>query len=140
MGGKRVVTNSPRITDQRVTVIVASELMTAAGHGVASKWMSVEGVRVAVCAHCMATPSMPNATMGSMEPTKPTRVSAATPMPTTSAVRTASTPMPASTPVPATTPVGDCRSVRDDAKRANRNARCQKTYCFLLHGAFLVVI
>jgi hypothetical protein len=35
----------------------------------------------------------------------------------------------------ATTPC-DCRSVRDDAKRANRNARCQNSYCFSLHGAF----
>jgi hypothetical protein len=29
---------------------------------------------------------------------------------------------------------GDCRSVRDDAKRANRNACRQNTYCSLLHG------
>jgi hypothetical protein len=40
----------------------------------------------------------------------------------------------------ATTPAGDCRSVRDDAKRANRNGRCQNAYCFLLHGAFLNAI
>jgi hypothetical protein len=35
-----------------------------------------------------------------------------------------------------TTAPGDCRGVRDDAKRANRNACRQNTYCSLLHGVF----
>jgi hypothetical protein len=62
------------------------------------------------------------------------------PTPEAAAV-SAPTPKPAAvstpTPAPATTPMptGDCRDVRDEAKRANRNARCQNTYCFLLHGA-----
>ena len=65
--------------------------------------------------------------------------------PTAPAVKSTASAMatPATTPMPAaasTTPAGDCRSVRDNAKRANRNARCQNTYCFLLHGAFLNAI
>jgi len=66
VGGKRVVTNSPSIG--RHSVIVTGELMTAAA-GVATRWMSMVGVTVAVC--YMATPSMTNATMGSMGPTEP---------------------------------------------------------------------
>jgi hypothetical protein len=31
---------------------------------------------------------------------------------------------------------GECRDVRHHAERANRNARSQNSYCFLLHGAF----
>jgi hypothetical protein len=147
VGGKRVVTgvrntvtgNSPSIARHSVTVteIVASEVMTAAAHGVAAKYMSMEGVREAVSARCMATPPMTNATIGepaSMSATTPTAMPTTTPtaMPATT-TRPATTPMPAAA---STTPAGDCRSVRDDAKRANRNARCQNTYCFLLHGAF----
>jgi hypothetical protein len=29
---------------------------------------------------------------------------------------------------------GECRDIRHHAERANRNARCQNSYCFLLHG------
>jgi hypothetical protein len=112
---------------------VASEVTTAAAHGVAAKSMSMEGVREAVSAQCMATPPMTNATVGSksMEPAEPSVPATTTP-----------TAMPATTPMPAAaaTPAGDCGSVRDNAKRANRNARCQNTYCFLLHGAFLNAI
>ena len=74
------------------------------------------------------TPTVPTTT--SPAPTvKPSKPAATTPMPA------ATTPMPAtSTPTTmpataATTPAGDCRSVRDDAKRANRNGRCQNTLC-----------
>ena len=126
MGGKRVVTNSPSIG--RHSVIVTGELMTAAA-GVATSWMSMVGVTVAVC--YMATPSMTNATMGSMGPTEPPWVPT-TPMPAASTVPTTATPVPT-----ATAPAGDCRSVRNNAKRADRNARCKSSYCFLLHGAFL---
>jgi hypothetical protein len=42
----------------------------------------------------------------------------------------------ATMPTTATAMPGDCRNVRLDAKRANRNARCQKAYYFLLHDAF----
>ena len=56
---------------------------------------------------------------------------------TTSAVPTTTSAMPTTSAVPTTsTALCDRRSVRDDAKRANRNARCQNTYCFLVHGGF----
>ena len=103
-----------------MTEIMGSELMTAAAHGVTSKSMSVVGVRRKAVS--MATPPMTNvpaATMGSKS-----MKATATAVATTSAVPTASTAF------------CDCRSVRDDAKRANRNARCQNTYCFLFHGGF----
>ena len=106
MGGERIVTE-----------IMGSELMTAAAHGVTSKSMFVVGVRRV----SMATPPMTNvrpATMGSKS------MKATAPVATTSATPTTSTAF------------CDCRSVRDDAKRANRNARCQNTYCFLFHGGF----
>ena len=116
MGGERIVTE-----------IMGSELMTAAAHGVTSKSMSVVGVRRKAVS--MATPPMTNvpaATMGSksMKATAPAVATASAVPTTTSAVPTASTAF------------CDCRSVRDDAKRANRNARCQNTYCFLFHGGF----
>jgi hypothetical protein len=155
-----VTRNSPRITGHRVTVteIVASELMTAAGYGM-TRSMSMEGVREPVSAQRVAAPAMTNATVGkSVEPTASMESAASTVKsgksmePTTSAVKptTASTMKPttastvkaatASATMPtATAPTAmpsDCRSVRDDAKRANRNARCQNTYCFLFHGGF----
>jgi len=58
---------------------------------------------------------------------------------------TASTVISSSKPAaPSTAPTsasafaapGDCRSVRDDAKRAHRNACRQNTYRSLLHGTF----
>ncbi len=81
-----------------------------------------------------STTAMPATTPAAptVKPSKPT-ASTPTPMPAASTPTT----MPATA---ATTPAGDCRSVRDDAKRANRNARCQNSYCFLLHGAFLNAI
>jgi hypothetical protein len=133
---------------------MASEVMTAAAHGVASKSMSMEGVsRCAVSAQCMTTPPMTKvgrATMGgkSMKPTAsamPATTPAVKPSkPSASAVKTASTAstMKAATttsatmPTPTTAMPGDCRNVRLDAKRANRNARCQNAYYFLLHDAF----
>jgi hypothetical protein len=144
----------------------ASELTTAAGYGM-TRSMSMEGVREPVSAQRVAAPAMTNATVGkSVEPTASMESAASTVKsgksmePTTSAVKpttttpavkatalavkaTATTPMPAaSTPttMPATATPGECRAVRHDAKRANRNARCQNTYCFLLHGAFLNAI
>jgi hypothetical protein len=77
----------------------------------------------------MATPAMTAATMGckTMEPAE------TAPVPTTSAA------VPTAAPTTPTVPTAFCdcrRDVRDDAKRAHGNARCQDTYCFLLHGAF----
>jgi len=46
---------------------------------------------------------------------------------------TASTAMPAATSASVAAP-GDCRSVRHDAKRANRNACRQNSYRSLRHG------
>jgi hypothetical protein len=62
------------------------------------------------------------------------------------ATATASTPtaMPAATSASMPTPTapmtaaGDCRDVRDEAKRANRNARCQNAYR-PLHGALSLI-
>jgi hypothetical protein len=77
--------------------------------------------------------------------------------PTAPAVKAgkSTTAMPATTPAPAVKPTAstapavkatatatastattprDCRSVRDDAKCANRDARRQNSYCFLFHG------
>ena len=50
---------------------------------------------------------------------------------------TATTPLPATptAPMPA---ASDCRDVRDEAKRANRNARCQNAYR-PLHGALSLI-
>jgi hypothetical protein len=45
--------------------------------------------------------------------------------------------MPTPTPTATTATLsGECRDVRHDAKRANRNACRQNSYCFLPHGAF----
>src|SRR5215472_9722431 len=52
VGSKRIATSGCEI----VTKIMGSELMTAAVHGVISKWRM--RVRPAVSAHCMATPPM----------------------------------------------------------------------------------
>jgi hypothetical protein len=134
VGGERVVTgNSPSITRPSVTVTeVVANVVTA--HRVTSKSMSVVGVRRAMRAQGMATPPMTNvrpATMGSKS------MKAAPAVATTSAVPTTTSAMPTTSAVPtASTAFCDCRSVRDDAKRANRNARCQNTYCFLFHGGF----
>ncbi len=62
VGGKRIATSACEI----VTKIMGSELMTAAAHGVTSKWCM--RVRPAVSAQCMATPTMTHrgqATVGS---------------------------------------------------------------------------
>ena len=115
-----------------VTEIVASEVMTAAAHGVASKSMSsvsaqpmtAQPMTKVGCAAVGGKPMKPTAT--AVKPSKPTATAVNPSKPTTTAVKaTAST---------ATAPC-DCRSVGDDAKRANRNARCQNTYC-LPHEAF----
>jgi hypothetical protein len=163
VGGKRVTTSvcetvigHPSSTTGHcviVTEVMGSELMTAAAQGVTSKSMSVVGVsREAMRAQCTTTPPMTNvghATMGSksMKSTA-SAMPSATPAvkpgkPTAPAVKsTAPTPMPASAtamPASATTPTampGDCRGVRDDAKRANRNAGRKNAYCSLLHGVF----
>jgi hypothetical protein len=147
VGGKRVVRNtvtgnSPSIS-VTVTEIVASKVMTAASHGVASKSMSMK----AASRKAVTTPPMTHvgpATMTAASAVKAAKsaepTASATMKPTASTVKAASTPttMPtAATTMPtAATPMGECRAVRHDTKRANRNARCQNTYCFLLHGAF----
>ena len=55
---------------------------------------------------------------------------------TASAVPTTTSAMPTTAVPTASTAFCYCRSVRDDAKRANCNARRQNTYCFLFHGGF----
>jgi len=69
-----------------------------------------------------------------------TAMATATPVSTTMTTTTVTTTAMAATTVTTTamaaaTPMGECRAVRHDAKRANRNARCQNTYC-LPHEAF----
>jgi hypothetical protein len=73
-----------------------------------------------------------------------TAMATATPVSTTMTTTTVTTTAMAATTVTTTTvttttmpatPMGECRAVRHDAKRANRNARCQNTYC-LPYGAF----
>ena len=108
-----------------MTEIVASEVMTAAAHSV-----TMEGVREAMSAQCMATPPMTHArpaTMGkavtaSMESAastvksgKPTMKSTASAVkPTTSTVK----------PTASTVTAGDCRGVRHNAKCADCDTRC----------------
>jgi hypothetical protein len=92
-------------------------------------------VRPAVRARCMTTPPMTHVGQATM---------VATAMPAaTSAVKRGKPTATASTPTPAAStsaaPVaapGDCRSVRDNAKRAHRNTGRQNAYCSLLHDAF----
>jgi hypothetical protein len=127
VGGERIVTgNSPSITRPSVTVTeVVASVVTA--HRVTSKSMSVVGVRRAMRAQGMTTPPVTNVCPATVDSKS---MAAAPAVPTTSAV-------PTTTAVPtASTASCDCRSVRDDAKRANRNARRQNTYCFLVHGGF----
>jgi hypothetical protein len=69
--------------------------------------------------------AMPAATLKRSKTTAPAAMPAAT----------TPTAMPASATTPTAMP-RDCRFVRDDAKRANRNACRQNTYCSLLHGVF----
>ena len=59
MGGKRVVTGVRNTVT--VTEIAGSEVMTAAAHGV-----TMERVREAMSAHCMATPPMPHTGQATM--------------------------------------------------------------------------
>ncbi len=163
MGGKRVVTtvfeivtgslarhsvtvfeivtgNPPSLARHSVTVteIVAREMLTAP-QGVASRSLSMEGVsRKAMSAQAMA---------GGSKSTEPA-VSDPTPHATHAMGSNAAEPMSDPTPHAASVsdptphaasvpdPTGDCRDVRDEAKRANSNARCKNTYCFLLHDAF----
>jgi hypothetical protein len=46
----------------------------------------------------------------------------------------ATTPTAAAASATTATLSGECRDIRHHAERANRNARCQNSYCFLLHG------
>jgi hypothetical protein len=156
VGGKRIVTgarntvtgNSPSMAHQSVTVteIVASEVMTAAAHGVASKSMSSVSAQPMTAQPMTAQPmtAQPMTKVGCAavggKPMKPTAPAVKPSKPTATAVKATASTAPAvkATASTATTATPcDCRSVGDDAKRANRNARCQNTYCFLLHGAFL---
>ena len=117
VGGQRIAT----IGCEVVTKIMGSVVMTAAAHGVTSKWCM--HVRPAVSAQCMATPTMTHggqATVGS-ESMKSTA--------------SATTPMPAATTTPSAMP-GDCGGIRDDAKRTHRDACRQNAYRSLLHGTF----
>ena len=92
-------------------------------------------VRRAVRARCMTTPPMTHggqATMvaSAMPATASTVKSSSKP-----AARVKSTaPTSASASASAFAAPGDCRSVRDDAKRANRNAGRQNSYRSLGHG------
>ncbi len=139
---------------KRISVIVAkimgsdmgSELVTVAAHRVTSNSVCVRGVsRKAVSIATRPMPHVGQATMGSTR-VKPTAsaMPAATPAvkagksaaPAVKATASTPTAMP---PAAATTSMpGDCRDVHDGAKRTNRNAGCQNTYCSLaLHGALL---
>jgi hypothetical protein len=135
VGGGRVVTsvceivtgNPPSMTGHCVVVTEIMGSVTAAAHGVR--------VRPAVSARCMATPPMTHVGQATM-------VATASAMPATaSTVKCSSKPATAVTTAPVTTATsasvaapGDCRSVRDDAKRANRNACRQNAYRSLRHG------
>ena len=70
------------------------------------------------------TASMPAPAVNPGKPTAP--VTASTPAATATATPAAATS--------AATPFGKCRTVRDDAKRANRNAGRQNSYRSLGHG------
>jgi hypothetical protein len=154
-----VTGNSPSIACHGVTVtdVVTSDMMTAA-HGVAANSMSMGSVsRKAMSARAVATPPMANATMSgkpmvstasampaatpAMKPGKSTAPAVKATASTAPAVKaTASTPTAMPPAAAATTPMpaGDCRDVRDEAKRANRNARCQNAYR-PLHGALSLI-
>ena len=90
-------------------------------------------VRPAVGARCTATPPMTHVGQGTMVatasamPAATSAVKRGKPTPAVTATATASTSASVATP-------GDCRSVRDDAKGANRSAGRQNTYRSLLHG------
>jgi hypothetical protein len=103
----------------------------------------------------MATPPMTNATMSSkpmvptasampaptaaVKPGKSTAPAVKATASTAPAVKaTASAPTAMSPAATAPMPAGDCRDVRDEAKRANRNARCQNAYR-PLHGALSLI-
>jgi hypothetical protein len=90
--------------------------------------MSAPNVSKAAASVSAATP----------EAAEPTSVPAPTPKP---ASVSAPSPKPASVSAPAATSMaaGERRDVRDKAKRANRNARCQDTYRSF-HGALLDVV
>ena len=120
VGSKRIATSGCEI----VTKIMGSELMTAAVHGVISKWRM--RVRPAVSAQCMATPPMTHGGHATMR-SKSMKSTASAAMPATatpSAMPAATTPFPA----------GDCGGIRDDAKRAHRDACRQNADRSLLHG------
>ena len=140
VGGERVVTsvceivtgNPPSMTGHCVVVTEIMGSVTAAAHDVR--------VRPAVSARCMATPPMTHvgqATVGksaAMPATASTVISSS--KPTAPAVKSTASAVKstASTSASAFAAPGDCRSVRDDAKRANRNACRQNAYRSLRHG------
>ena len=140
--------NPPGVAGYSVSMtgVLAREMMTAA-HGVPSRPMSV---RVIVSAHMAmrgsksmepvpapgvgkaaesASVSAPNVGKAA----EPASVPATTPAAEPTAV---SAPASVSAPAATSMPAGHCRNVRDEAKRANRNARCQDSYRSL-HGALL---
>jgi hypothetical protein len=108
--------------------------MTAAAHGVTSKSVCLRGVsRKAVSAQCMATPPVPHAgqaTVASAMPATPAAKPTAAPAVKCTPPAASAMPASAATPMPA----GDCRGVRNDAKRANRNACHQNAYRSRRHG------
>jgi hypothetical protein len=115
--------------------------MTAAAHGVTSKSVCLRGVsRKAVSAQCMATPPVPHAgqaTVASAMPATPAAKPTAAPAvkctaPAVKSTAPTASAMPASAATPM--PAGDCRGVRNDAKRANRNACHQNAYRSRRHG------
>jgi hypothetical protein len=137
-----------------VTDIVTSDMMTAA-HGVANSMSMGSVSRKAMSAQAMATPPMANATMSgkpmvstasampaatpAMKPGKSTAPAVKATASTAPAVKaTASAPTAMSPAATAPMPAGDCRDVGDEAKRANRNARCQNAYR-PLHGALSLI-
>jgi hypothetical protein len=81
----------------------------------------------------VAAPSMTNVGKPTASAATPT-VAAASTAPSVAAASTA--PSVAAASASAFAAPGDCRSVRDDAKRAHRNACRQNAYRSLLHGTF----
>jgi hypothetical protein len=83
----------------------------------------------------VAAPSMTNVRKPTASAATPT-VAAASTAPSVAAASTAPSVAAASASASAFAAPGDCRSVRDDAKRAHRNACRQNAYRSLLHGTF----
>ncbi len=97
-------------------------------------------VRPAVHARCMTTPPMTHVGQATMVatpvPAATSAVKRGKPTASAAPAATSASAAPAATATTAATPFGKCRTVRDDAKRANCNAGRQNSYRSLSHGTF----